>query len=194
MFRGRPRYVCSGRSRRDQRCSSHSLAAEDLESKVLDLVRDRLRRFDVNSALREYEQSLAPQREEAKASESRLRKALADVRRRKSNLLRLVEDGLVDADLQKRLRDLGTEESDLAEEVAVCQVRTEESIRMNVALVRRHVSSLSCLLDDASPEEVKRLLREWFRLRIDLETGRGQLEMELAPSSSCFSAGRSARI
>lgn len=194
MFRGKPRYVCSGRSRRDERCSSYSLGAEELENRVMDLVHDHLKKFDVNAALREYEESLAPRREESRRTEVRLRKALSEVRRRKANLLRLAEEGLVDADLQQRLRDLAAQESELAEEVATCQARTDEAIRLNVALVRRHVSGLANILDDAPPEETKRLLREWFRLTLDLKTGQGQLEMELTPSATCFSAGRSARI
>ena len=193
MFRGKPRYVCSGRSRRDERCSSHSLGAEELERLVVDLVRGHLKKFDANAALREYEASLAPQREESRRTEVRLRKALTEVRRKKANLLRLAEDGLVDADLQRRLRELGAEESELAEEVATCQARTDEAIRLNVALVRRHVAGLANVMNDTDPEELKRLLREWFRLTIDLKTGQGQLEMELTPSATCFSAGRSAR-
>lgn len=163
------------------------------EHRVLDLVRAHLKRFDIKAAMKAYEANLAPQPEESRRTEARLRKALTEVGHKRENLLRLAEGGLADADLHRRLRDLGREESDLAEEVATCQAKTEEAIRLNVALVRRHVSGLACVLDDASPEDLKGLLREWFRLTIDIETGQGQLEMELTPSATCLSAGRSAR-
>lgn len=198
IFRNTARYVCSGRSRRDQRCSHHSQAAEPLEAQVLQFVREHLKHFDAEAALRDYEASLAPQRDEAQREEARLRKALADVRRRKGNLLRLAEEGIVDADLQARLRDLSREEGGLAEEIGTCQVQAEEAIRLNVELVRAHVRDLSALLEESTPEDQKEILGSWYRLTLDLESGKGQLAMRLTPSASpldaCFSDGRSARI
>lgn len=179
-FKGQPRYCCSGR--RDKSCGSHTVRAEVLEGRFLEEVRTCLNPDAIRDMVAAYERSLAPEREAAKVREAELRRALTDVRRKKSRLLDQVESGVDDPDIIQRLKERREEESRLAEEIALCQVEADRDVRLDVSVVDAHLSSLGDLLDEATPEEMRRLLPTFARLTLDLETGEGQLHLVLAPS------------
>lgn len=195
-FKGIRYYCCSGR--RDKLCSSHKIRADALETAFGASAARILADVDVDQLLAEYEASLEPQRQAARAREASLRRALEDIRRRKRNLIARVEDGLDDPDILARLADLRKEEGQLAEEVARCQVETDRDCRLNVALVQEYLRSYSDLLAEATVEERKRHYRGMFRLVFDLETKEGQILLNLAPSEphplkGWEQSGRSAR-
>lgn len=196
-FKGQRRYCCSGR--RDRTCTGHTMRADELEAHFGRVVRAQLAGLDIAAALARYEESLEPEREASRRREADLRKALAEVRRKKQNLLDRVEEGDADPDLLARLRQRREEEGRLAEEIALCQVQADRAVRLNVSVVEAYVGSAVDLLDEAEPEELKALYRDLFRLELDLESRKGQLRLLLTPSDAqpftgWANSGRSARI
>jgi len=195
----RPCYVCAGR--REKLCTTRTVRAEDLEARVYQAVVDQLADVDAAEVIRRYEESLTPVREAAQRQEAALRRELNDVRRRKKNLLDMVEqEGFTGPDLTQRFKDLDTREAELAQEIGICQVQADESVRMESALVAEHIVTLADLMKEATPGELKGLYRALLEIEFDIEKQKGQLRLKLplfdpreillAPSG-CIRDGRS---
>lgn len=198
-------YTCAGW--RDRTCTRKSVNADRLEAEFFrQACLDIEERHDLEKVLDDYERGLAPQREAAVRREAGLRKQLTDLRRRVGNLTRALEEGLGDiSDVGARLRALKAEEAVLVDEIATCQLQADEAVRLNVAMVREYLRNVTALLRLATPEELKMVYQDLFRLELDLEQQEGQLLMKLAPAAPSglsvasedaprVRSGRSARI
>lgn len=196
MFSGHPRYVCSGR--RNKECGNHTVKAELLEERVHQEVLHYLSRLDVEKAIKEYENSLQPQRESAVKREGALRQKLSEVGRKMGNLVAAIEDGADVPALRTRLKELQGEESQLAQEVALAQLDADKAVQANVAVVRDYVKTVADAIQGMPPEDLKTLFQHLVRVEFDLEKKEGQLGFRLSPVSTvpldcCLSSGRSAR-
>lgn len=193
---GERRYICS---RRHNGCPGkhRSVRADLIEAHVHDFLARKITMIDLDAEMDRYMQSLQPQRDDAKKRESRMRAQLTELRRKSNNLVRALEDGGGDIpEVARRLREIRAEEETLAQEIATCQVATDQSLRDNVALVWDYLQHTKSVLPDMESEEIRTLYRSLIVLRLNLPEQRGQLCFKLTPNcTDMFDvvSGRSAR-
>lgn len=107
-------YRCPGR--KDSSCDLPQLRAPELEDAVLNKTRELMLTDEMIDTL--TERMMAIQEEDAKRSDvPRLEKALADVERRRSNILKAIEAGAFAPELNDRLADLAEEADALRVEI-----------------------------------------------------------------------------
>ena len=194
------RYVCAGR--RDKKCVQATVSALKLEDSFAEKVSHMLTEVSVDQLVKTYEESLEPEREAARKREARLRARLNEIKATNQNLLEAIEaGGGAIPTLVRRMKDLQTEEGDIAEALATCALDAEQALALNVQIVAEYLRDIYAKMKGADPADLKEVYRGLFRVEFDLETKKGQLQMKLAPSGSqemsldspCISNGRSAR-
>jgi len=175
---GRPKYSCS--NRRGGKCSYSAVSAPKLEAIVLEALRDYLGKLDAESLTEAYRETLAPIREQALAREKMLRKRLKEVREKIGNLLAALESGIIFSDMQQRIQQLKTEEGELAEWIATCQVEADQVIATNSGLVAEFLKdAMDRLGEGADPADAKLFLQHVLELKLDLKEKRGELIVQL---------------
>lgn len=189
------KYVCSGR----KNCGWAAADADGLEEHVLGQLEARLEKLPIDAIMAIYEASLAPEREQSKRDEAKLRRRLTEVREGIRNLVGALTQGLGDvSDVGSALRRLKQEEGELAELIGRCQVEKDETLSLNASLVRSYLEQVRTRVKEAQPSDLAILFGHLFKLDISLETGEGQLFVQLAPQATedglnVYRFGRSAR-
>ena len=108
-------YRCAGR--KDKSCDLRQFKAEALEDRVLAATTGVMLTDEMIDRL--VERIMQLQEEDRAHSEvPRMEKALADVEKRRKNILKAIEMGVVDDDLNRRLAELKSEAVDLQAEIA----------------------------------------------------------------------------
>lgn len=175
-------YVCSGR--KNELCAmKNKVFADELEAAVYQVFTEELQRFDIEGFIESYAASLAPRLDEARHREAKLRKDLTEVRKKVKNLVGALAQGIAVDDIRAAMEELKGEEKVLAEEIALCQLAEEQSVKLNVELVKSYVSSFGDLVPELTPEELKEFLQRNLRIEWDLEKQEGQLYLKLTPDS-----------
>ena len=108
-------YRCAGR--KDKTCDLRQFRAEALEDRVLAATTEVMLTDAMVDELVVRIMQLQEE-ERARSEVPRLEKALADVEKRRKNILKAIEMGVVDDDLNKRLAELKNEAIDLQGEIA----------------------------------------------------------------------------
>jgi len=174
---GRPKYSCS--NRRGGLCSYSSVSAPLLEETVLNHMATYLRKMEAKKLAAAYKDSLALMRKDAENREKLLRKRLREVRGKIENLLNALEQGIIFADMQKRIQTLKADEGELAEALATCHIEAEHVIEMNSGLVGEWLVDVLARLDGKDPEDIRQLLQHVVELKLDLKEKRGELAIQL---------------
>lgn len=113
-------YRCPGR--KNGSCDLPQIKAPDLEDLVLNATREVMLTDDMVETL--TARMVEIQAEEAKRSElPRMRKALADVERRRNNIIRAIESGAYASEMNERLLALGEEADALRVEIEKAQIK-----------------------------------------------------------------------
>lgn len=94
-----------------------------------------------------------------------------------------VAQGFAVDEMRAAMDELKGEEKVLAEEIAVCQPAEEQSVKLNVDLVKSYVSSFADLVPELTPEELKEFLQRNLRIEWDLQNQGGQLYLKLTPDN-----------
>jgi site-specific DNA recombinase len=107
---GRDRLACSTRQRKGTCDNRLTIARQEIESRVLEGLKERLLAPELVGAFIEgFLEETRRARDEAKVERAQRERQLAEIKRKIAAILRAVEDGLYDPSLKTRLAELNAE-------------------------------------------------------------------------------------
>lgn len=180
-----PKYSCS--NRRGGACSYASVTADLLEETVIENLKSYLGKMDAESLADAYRKSLGSLRDEATEREVRLRTRLTEVKAKIKNLIKAIEQGVFFSDLQVRITELKSEESEISNAIGSIHMEAEHVIDLNAGLVSEWLQDALARLQRNDQQDVQQWLQHVVTATLDLKEKRGELAIQLplsAPSQS----------
>ena len=159
---GKDRYGCATRRQKGTCENPRTITRQEIEARVLDGLKERLLSPElVAEFMTAFREEAAREREERKAGERGREKKRTELDRKIAGLMQAIEDGLYDAAIKERMRELraerdalGTEpEGTFAPELDVLVLPSLPD------LYRRKVAELERVLDGSDREEAMELIR-----------------------------------
>ena len=172
---GKDRYGCATRRQKGTCDNSQTITRQEIESRVLDGLKDRLLAPDlVATFMAALQDELNALRRNRQAEQAQRNRKIAEVERKISGMMRAIEDGLYEPAMKERLTNLKAERSAL--EASPEQTAEDELVILahpNLpALYRRKVQQLEEVLEGPDRAEAMELIRSMIE-RVDLHPREG---------------------
>lgn len=191
---GHRRYRCSNR-----KCGNSSIRADHLEPLILGEVLDFMSGVDEAALCKRINEELNPVRDASAGEEVQLRKRLSEIKVRRGRLLDAIEQGADASAFHGRLAELKAEEAELAEQIALCQLKGDARAEWSLGEFVELWQGLKADLPDSPDiDDLRILMQHGFEVEFSIKNEEGQLFLKLAPagteSKRGLVYGRSARI
>ena len=178
---GPNRYGCAARRSKGTCSNAVSIGRDEIESRVLDGLKDRMMAPELISAfVDEFNTEIRRLAGDREAEHAAAQRALAEADRKISGILKAIEDGAYHPSLKERLALLEREKSSAAARLAAAQSKPVLRLHPNLpALYRKKVQQLAAAL--SKPDiavEAGEIIRGLID-RIVLTPSEGSLEAEL---------------
>jgi DNA invertase Pin-like site-specific DNA recombinase len=177
------RYGCAVRRQKGICENSRTITREELETRVLDGLKDRLLAPDlVEEFVREFNAEIERNRTSARDRSVAYGRRLANTERKINSMLKAIEDGMYHPSMKERMLELEGERAAL-----MAEMEPSEAVNIDVLmhpnlpeLYRRKVSELERLLDDgAERDEAREVIRSMID-RVVLTPRNGAAGLEAA--------------
>ena len=159
---GKDRYGCATRRQKGTCDNAHTITRQQIESRVLDGLKQRLLAPDlVADFMAAVQEELASARQRWQADASRRQKKLAEIERKYAAIMQAIEDGLYEPSMKDRVAALKAEKAAL-EATPQPQEGPDLAVLLHPRLpelYRRKVEQLEAVLDGPNRAEAMDLIR-----------------------------------
>ena len=156
------RFGCSTRKRKGPCDNAMSISRQEIESRVLTGLKERLMEPDLVGAFVEgYQEAIFEEREQAKAAQSQIQRRKSEIDRKVSGIFKAIEDGLYEPTMKDRLTELKAQKEAIDQEFAIPEPDNVEALLHPRAgeIYGRWVQRLELSLEGDNPQEAMELIR-----------------------------------